>query len=82
MQNAQRHLVISMEYVDLLFLCHFIKKKKKQQLLLLLFLIRGYVFPYRNYRKRFIASVADSGSSLSETVKFTLCLEENASSAV
>ena len=28
MQNAQRHLAISMECVDLLFFCHFIRKKK------------------------------------------------------
>lgn len=34
-----------------------------------------------SYKKRFMLSVADDGSSLSETVKFTLCWAENASSA-
>ena len=34
-----------------------------------------------SYKKRFMLSVADDGSSLNETVKFTLCWAENASSA-
>ena len=56
-------------------------QKKKATTFIVAFLCLRYVFPFNDYRKRFMPSVADSGSSLSETVKFTLCLEENASRA-
>ena len=85
MQNA-RLPFLSQREKDAAFLIIFsyqpgCGQKKKATTFIVAFLCLRYVFPFKDYRKRFMPSVADSGSSLSETVKFTLCLEENASRA-
>ena len=70
------------QHSPLFFLTSTAAGKEKANDFIVAFLCLRYVFPFKDYRKRFMSSVADSGSSLSETVKFTLCLEENASRAV